>query len=168
VASASVGKGSDATGVLGGVTASDSHQLLVIANEEVEGTVLVEIVREIVVSRNGDVLVVAPALNTRLRHWMSDCDSAREAAAMRLTALLARFHRAGVAARGEVGDADPMRAIEDAMSDFAADEIVIATHPEDHANFLAHDVVARACARFSVPVVHVVIDRQRHREFVAA
>jgi GABA permease len=150
------------------VTAPAPHQLLVITNESVEGTALVEIVREIVVSRAADVLVVAPALNTRLRHWMSDSDSAHRSAAARLADLLPLLRRAGVAARGEICDADPMHAIEDAMRGFAADEIVVATHPEEHSNFLAHELVARACARFGVPVVHVVIDRERHREFIAA
>jgi GABA permease len=144
------------------------HHLLVVANETVEGTVLVETVRDIALSRDADVLVVAPALNTRLRHWMSDSDRAHAAAQQRLDNTLARLRAAGVRANGHVGDADPLRAMEDAMQLFGADEIVISTHPEERSNWLAHDLVARACARFELPVAHVVVDVATHVEYLAA
>ena len=145
-----------------------NHHLLVVANETVEGTVLVETVRDIAVSRDADVLVVAPALNTRLRHWMSDSDDAEAAARRRLDNTLWRLNAAGVRANGRVGDADPLRAIEDALRVFDADEIVIGTHPEARSNWLAHDLVGRACARFGLPVGHVVVDVAAHREYLAA
>src|SRR5205809_1449734 len=108
-----------------------NHHLLIVANETVEGTALIEAVRDIALSHDADVLVVAPALNTRLRHWMSDSDRARRAAELRLAACLARLKEAGVRVTGHVGDADPMRAIEDATRLFLPDEIVVGTHPEE-------------------------------------
>ena len=59
---------------------------------------------------------------------------------------------------GWVGDADPLQAIADALVVFGADELLIATHPEERSNWLAHDLVGRACARFSLPVVHLVVE----------
>jgi len=147
---------------------TNNHHLLVVANETVEGTVLVETVRDIALSRDADVFVVAPALNSRLRHWMSDSDRAHGAARQRLENTLARLKDAGVRAGGEVGDADPLLAIEDAIHVFPADEIVIGTHPEQRSNWLAHDLVARACARFELPVAHVVVDVASHQEYLAA
>ena len=146
----------------------NNHRLLVVANETVEGTVLVETIRDIALSRDAEVLVVAPALNSRLRHWMSDSDDAESAARQRLDNTLWRLNAAGVRADGRVGDADPLRAIEDALSLFEADEIVIGTHPEERSNWLAHDLVARACARFDLPVAHVVVDVATHQEYLAA
>jgi len=146
----------------------NNHHLLVVANETVEGTVLVETIRDIALSRDAEVLVVAPALNSRLRHWMSDSDDAESAARQRLDNTLWRLNAAGVRADGRVGDADPLRAIEDALSLFEADEIVIGTHPEERSNWLAHDLVARACARFDLPVAHVVVDVATHQEYLAA
>ena len=145
-----------------------THRVLVVANETVEGTALVEAVRDVALPHDADVLVVAPALNTRLRHWMSDSDRAREAAEERLAGCLARLAGAGVRARGEIGDADPLWAIGDAMSTFPADEIVIGTHPEERSNWLAHDLVGRTCARYDVPVFHVVVDLAAHEEYLAA
>jgi len=147
---------------------SNHHHLLIVANETVEGSALVDTVRDIALSHDAEVLVVAPALNTRLRHYMSDSDRARRAAEERLAGCLARLHAAGVRATGEVGDADPMLAIEDAMATFPADEIIISTHPEPRSNWLAHDIVARTCARFGLPVGHVVVDLVSHEEYLAA
>ena len=145
-----------------------TNHVLVIANETVEGNALVEAVRFRAHSRDAAVLVVAPALNTRLRHYMSDSDRAYAAAEQRLEACLARLREAGVHADGYVGDADPLRAIEDALSTFPADELVIGTHPEERSNWLAHDLVRRARVRFRMPVFHVVVDLAAHREYVAA
>jgi hypothetical protein len=135
---------------------SRPRRVLVISNETVEA----EILRDTIAARadRTQVLVVAPALNTRLRHWLSDEDPARRAAERRLAAALAGLHAAGADVDGWVGDADPLMAIEDALATFAADELLIATHPEARSNWLAHDLVGRACARFSLPVLHLVVD----------
>lgn len=61
--------------------------------------------------------------------------------------------------RGQLGDADPLRAIGDALGVFVADEILVATHPEARSAWLAGDLVARARSRFGVPVLHVVVHR---------
>ena len=113
-----------------------------------------------------EVLVVTPALNSPLKHWVSDEDEARAAAQERLDASLARLAQAGVQARGEVGDGDPLQAMEDALRTFGADEIVISTHPEGRSNWLESGVVERARERFAVPLTHVVVDLEREREEV--
>ena len=146
----------------------NNHHLMIVANETIEGSALVDTVRDIALSHDAEVLVVAPALNTRLRHYMSDTDRANRAAEERLAGCLARLHAAGVRATGEVGDADPMLAMEDAMATFPADEIIIGTHPETRSNWLAHNIVERACARFGLPVAHIVVDVMAQREYLAA
>ena len=144
------------------------RRLLVVANETVEGEALHDAIRARAAARGSEVLVVAPALNTRLRHWMSDSDGAHRAADQRLAGCLARLREAGVRAAGHVGDADPIRAIEDALRAFPADEIVIGTHPEERSNWLARDLVGRTCAVYGLPVVHVVVDLATRREYLAA
>jgi hypothetical protein len=101
---------------------------------------------------NAEVLVLAPALNSWLRHWVSDEDAARSRAQERVAAWLDRLERSGVHARGRVGDADPLQAIEDALLTFPADEIVIAGQSE-RSTRLADELVARARRRFELPVV---------------
>jgi nucleotide-binding universal stress UspA family protein len=98
-----------------------------------------------------DVLVVAPALNSRLRHWLSDEDAARRRAGKRAAQCVDRLERAGAHARGSIGDADPVQAIADALATFPADEIVIASHPE-RSHRLAEELASRARARFALPI----------------
>jgi predicted TIM-barrel enzyme len=108
-----------------------------------------------------EVLVVTPALNSPLKHWVSDEDGARSAAQERLEESLSKLADAGVQARGEVGDGDPLQAIEDALRTFGADEIIISTHPEGRSNWLERGVVENARERFAVPITHVVVDLER-------
>jgi hypothetical protein len=114
----------------------------------------------------GEVLVVTPALNSPIKHWISDEDEARAAAQERLDASLAKLATAGVQARGEVGDGDPLQAMEDALRTFGADEIIISTHPEGRSNWLEQGLVEKARERFAVPITHVVVDLEREREEV--
>ena len=104
------------------------------------------------------MLVVCPALNSPLKHWTSDEDQARATAEDRLRRSVAELERLGISARGEVGDADPLQAIEDALRTFGADVIVISTHPEGRSNWLERGVVTSARERFAVPITHVVVD----------
>ena len=143
-------------------------RLLVIANETVEGEALFETINRCADGRGAAVLVVAPALNSRLRHYMSDEDGARAQAEERLASCLDRLDEAGLFVRGWVGDADPMRAIDDALRRYGADEVIISTHPEARSNWLARGLVERARARFDLPIQHVVVDIAQHESYVAA
>ena len=141
-----------------------NKRVLVVANETVEGDVLHEAIGA---TGAAEVHVVAPALNSRLRYWLSDEDEANRTAENRLSACLERLRNAGFDARGSVGDGDPLQALTDALRFFPADEIVIATHPEGRSHWLARDLVERARSRFAQPVVHVVVDLANRREYVA-
>jgi len=138
--------------------APGERRILVIANETVGGNTL----RSAILERSRDVreevLVVTPALNSPIRHWTSDEDGARADAQQRLEKSLAQLAAVGVEARGEVGDGDPLQAIEDALRTFGADEIIISTHPEGRSNWLERGVVENARERFPVPITHVVVD----------
>jgi nucleotide-binding universal stress UspA family protein len=144
----------------------DERRILVIANETVGGEALRERIRERGLGKQTEVLVVCPALNTPLRHWASDEDPARAQAAQRLQASLDRLEQAGIETRGEIGDGDPLQAIEDALRTFGPDEIIISTHPEGRSHWLERGVVTSARERFAVPITHVVVDLEAEREEV--
>jgi hypothetical protein len=88
------------------------------------------------------------------------------AAQERLDASLSKLHALGVDARGEIGDVQPLQAIEDALRTFGPDEIIISTHPEGRSHWLETGVVTSARERFAVPVTHVVVDLDAEREDV--
>jgi len=141
--------------------AEGERRILVIANETVGGHTLRSMILEKSLDVREEVLVVTPALNSPLKTWVSDEDGARAAAQERLDDSLAKLADAGVQARGEVGDGDPLQAIEDALRTFGADEIIISTHPEGRSNWLERGVVENARERFAVPITHVVVDLER-------
>ena len=101
---------------------------------------------------------MAPALNSRLRHIFADIDAAYSAAEERLAESVDALRAVGIGAAGAVGDSDPVQAIEDALVEFEATEIVISTHPPERSNWLEKRVVERATERFEIPIAHVVVD----------
>jgi hypothetical protein len=73
------------------------------------------------------VHVVAPAVNAGMLQWLTgDDDEARAAAAELATETVEALEAADADVEAEVGDRDPLLAVEDALSMFPADEIVLA------------------------------------------
>ena len=136
----------------------DERRVLVVANETVGGDELMNVIGELALAGKTRFFVVSPALNSRLKTWTSDEDPARAAAQKRLAATLSRLGSIGVEARGEVGDVDPLVAIEDAVRSFRPDEIVVSTHPPGKSNWLERGVVGAVRERYDLPVSHVVVD----------
>jgi GABA permease len=134
------------------------HRILVVANETVGGAELLGTVRERAGGKTVRVLVVCPALNSPLRQWTSDEDEARALAQERLDRSLTGMRAVGLDADGEIGDGDPIQAIEDAVRTFRPDELIVSTHPEGRSNWLERGVVDRARERFALPLTHVVVD----------
>ena len=137
------------------------RRVLVVANETVAGEELLSTISTLALSQQTQFLVVCPALNSRLRTFTSDEDPAREAAQQRLDDTLARLSSVGIDAHGEVGDGDPLVAVDDAVRTFDPNEIVISTHPLGKSNWLERGVVESIRARYDVPVTHVVVDLGR-------
>jgi hypothetical protein len=92
------------------------RRILVLANRTCPCPALADEVARRASAAPTDVLVVAPALNARLRHWVSDVDAAVARAHERLALAIAALRARGVFARGEVGDADPMLAIAERLA----------------------------------------------------
>ena len=78
-----------------------------------------------------EVLLLAPAANSAVRHWLSDLRQARFDAQNRLTLSMATLASADLDARGAVGDTDPVQAVEDTLRTFGAQEVVFVTPPGD-------------------------------------
>ena len=144
----------------------NERRILVIANETVGGERLREEIRSRSEGVDEHVFVVCPALNSPLRHWASDEDGARVQAQERLNTSLSRLRQAGVDAKGEIGDAEPLQAMEDALRLFGADEIIISTHPEGRSHWLEKGIVDAARERFAVPITHVVVDLEAEQDEV--
>lgn len=136
-----------------------SRRLLVVTTVPVEGETLRALLREHTGSDDAEVRVVAPASDVSPLEWLaSDEDDARREAAdvaeesARAVAPEARLDDV------EVGDTDPVQAIEDALREFPADEVIVVTRPGDEAGWLEKDAGGEARERFSVPVMHLSVE----------
>jgi hypothetical protein len=136
------------------------HRLLVVANETVGGAALLGQIGERCRGHDCEILVVTPALAaSRADHWASDIDESIVVARQRMELSVIEIEqRLHLKARGEIGDSDPNVAIEDALRVFAADEIVISTHPPATSHWLENGVVERAREEIDLPITHVVVD----------
>jgi hypothetical protein len=148
-------------------SAPGERRILVIANETVGGETLRAEIRRRAEDYEERVRVICPTLLSRVRFVASDEDAARAQAQERLAHSLSRLREIGVNCDGEVGEADPLQAIEDQLRTFGADEIIISTHPEGRSLWLERGIVQSARERFDVPITHVVVDLEAEREEIA-
>ncbi|MDQ3066033.1 MAG: hypothetical protein M3R12_02615 [Actinomycetota bacterium] len=105
--------------------------ILVVANRTCPCPDVLDAVCRRAKANDGDIVIVAPALNSRLRHYVSDIDGAVAEAEERLAVAIGGLAERGVEATGEVGDADPLQAIEDAFRRFTPVEIVVSTYSQE-------------------------------------
>lgn len=135
-----------------------ARRLLVVTTAPVEGESLREQVRRHSGADDAEVRVVATASDLSPLDWLaSDEDEARAEAAERADEV-GRAVAPDAPVETEVGDADPVQAIEDALRTFPADELVLVTRREDKAGWLEEGTAGEALARFSLPVTHLVVD----------
>jgi GABA permease len=141
-----------------------SQRILVLANETVEGTELLDELRAIDQAGKAEYFVCVPAnpIDTgqalhqgAVYMW----DATVQAAQDRLDRTLTILHAEHLAASGELGDYRPLRALANAVETFRPDRLVICTHPVDRSAWLRYDVVDRAREAYSsLPVTHIVVE----------
>jgi hypothetical protein len=108
-------------------------------------------------AKDAEVLVVAPALNSKTRFFASDPDPAIRRAEEVAQESSERMEEAGIDAAADTGESDPLQALEDALVTFKADEIVLCTNVGGERNWLEDGIVDEAKERFTLPVRHVEI-----------
>lgn len=107
---------------------------------------------------DAEVLVVAPALNTKTRFLLADPDPAIARAEEVQQETVERLDEEGIDAAGDTGEENPMLALQDALATYEADEIVLFTHPGGKQNWKEEGIVEEAQGRFDVPVRHIVVE----------
>jgi hypothetical protein len=133
-------------------------KLLVVTPEPVDAALLRNTLGEEV--EGAEVLVVSPASSqSRVAFWVSDNDEAIYEAEQAQEETVERLEEEGVDAVGDTGEAEPAVAIQDAMATFAADRIVVFSHPEGDRDYREDEGLADAEERFGVPVTHALISR---------
>jgi hypothetical protein len=132
------------------------RRLLVVATASVPATALRESVRAHA-GEDAETLVIAPASDISRLDWLTNADSdARTEAAERADELADAAPTDDVESR--VGDSDPLKAIEDALRTFPADELIVVTLADEDAAWLEKGSGEKALNRFSLPVTHLIVN----------
>jgi hypothetical protein len=136
-------------------SAADERHVLVIAGTALSGEPLAA---ELTGSGGAGVRldVLAPIHASRMHHVATDVDHERAEAQARLEQSLAWAAAHGFAARGAVGDSDPLVALEDELREFGADEVVVVTEGGERISWLAGRMLDHLSRELDVPIRQVV------------
>jgi hypothetical protein len=138
---------------------SERH-VLVVANETVGGSALMEALQRRAREGALRVTVIAPVHRPKQGYVVYE-DTRRASAGRRLDRTLARLREAGIAAHGLVVETDPLNAVKDTLAvlEPPADEVIVSTHPVQKSGWLRRDLIEqiRKAVR-KLPVEHVVTD----------
>jgi hypothetical protein len=138
---------------------------LVVVNEQVVGSELRDVLVAHLDKGISEIFVVAPALaDSGLKHTMGDIDEAIEPARKRLRGTLQELRDAGLTADGEVGDSDPVQAINDEIIKFDPEQILVVAHRDDEGAFAEKGLLEQAERDFDLPVTELVVNREDEPE----
>ncbi len=135
---------------------TEAAAVLVVANETLVGTELVDALERRAETGPIRVTVVAPVTQPR-EGYVVYRDSRRAAAGRRLERVLSTLRDAGIPAHGGVFDDEALAAVRDVLASEEIDEVVVCTHPQTKSGWLRRnlvDEIRRAAG--GRPVTHVV------------
>jgi hypothetical protein len=131
------------------------RRLLVVVTAEVSDAKLNELARHLA-GDDAEVRVVAPASDISRLDWLTNAEDDARAEARSLADKTAAATPA-TDVEAQVGDSDPVKAIEDALREFPADEMLIITRPDDDASWLEEGSAESAQMRFRLPVSVITV-----------
>lgn len=132
-------------------------RVLVVTTASVDPGTLREKVLGHVGDESAEVKIVAPASDVSRLQWLAnDEDEAREEAAQQADEAAEAVQPASVV-ETEVGDSDPVQAVEDALRTFPADQIVLVKRSGDEEGWLEEDSASAAFERFGLPVTQISV-----------
>ena len=129
---------------------------LVVANQTLGGDPLVSELRQrIAADAECSFYVVVPATHPR-EHLTWTEGEAQALAQERLDRALERLRGEGASVDGEVGDENPVQAIDDALRSGEFQGIILSTLPPGTSRWLRQDLPTRVQRRFEIPLTHVI------------
>jgi hypothetical protein len=150
-----------------GARTTYGKRALVVIDEAVSGQELTRSLTDRLGKGVEEVFVVAPALpESRLDLMMGAVDEAIPPARERLEETLEALTEAGYKANGEVGDSDPIQAMNDEVVKFAPDQIVLVAHTEAEGSPIEKGLLEQAERDFELPVLELVVTREAEPEVV--
>jgi hypothetical protein len=133
------------------------HRVLVVVDDGATSEAFNQQLLETAAGKPEKAFVVAPAVGSKLDRLTGD-QAAYDNAEAQLNATLQALDALGIEATGKIGSHDPLQATVEALREFPADAVILATHDSSHAKWLEEGLVAKIGKVTTVPVSHVVVD----------
>jgi hypothetical protein len=134
--------------------AEQKASVLVVANRTAGSNELLEALRERAASGPAKFHLVVPA-TARGVSWVADMNAGGDAAEHDLEGALERLRGAGLDIDGEIGDPDPVAAVQDAANQGSYDEMIVSTLHKHVSKWLKLDLPSKAAHATGLPVTHV-------------
>ena len=107
-----------------------SRRVLIVSTVELGGDAVERLVGDDAITK-----VVVPQVRQSRLQWLANDEDRAHEVAQRASERMAA-ESPGMTVAAEAGDSDPLLAIEDALADFAADELVVVTRSDEDAGWL--------------------------------
>jgi hypothetical protein len=129
-------------------------KILVVANRTVESPELEEALKERAAKGDAEFTVVVPSAHGFAK--AADPDAGIAEAEGHVHSALEKFREDGLDVKGQLGDPDPVAAVQDAANADSYDELIVSTLPTHLSKWLHLDLPRKAAHATGLPVTHVV------------
>lgn len=130
---------------------------LIVANQTLGGAELIDHVRGRLETGACSFHLVVPATPPK-EHLTWTEGEAHAIAEHRLAEGIDRLRSLGADVDGEVGDASPMLAVDDALRSHTVDGIIVTTLPMGLSRWLKLSLPDRLARKYDLPVSHIVVE----------
>ena len=127
-------------------------RLLIAAGESASGSGELPFGISELVEAADEILVIAPNLPSRFEWLASATDRSREQADERLGVVLDQLSGEGATVTGRVGADDPLLALEDAITEFKPDHLLIAVRSGEQSDWQERGLLDAVHSRFGLPL----------------
>lgn len=141
--------------------AEQKASVLVVANRTAGSDELLEALRERAAQGPVKFHLIVPSTGRGVSR-VADPDSGVEAAEHDLEGALDRLRGAGLEIDGQIGDPDPIAAVQDAANAGSYDEVVVSTLHKHVSRWLKVDLPRKAAHATGLPVKHVEARAKAH------
>ena len=130
-------------------------RILVVANQTCESPDLLEALKARAADGDAEFFLVVPASGHNIIEKATDPDAAAAESVQHLDRAVQRFRDEGLQVEGQLGDGDPIAAVQDAVNFHTFDEAIVSTLPARASKWLKMDLPTRVERTTGLPVTHV-------------
>jgi predicted deacetylase len=123
--------------------------VLVVANQTVLGSPLLNEIRERAALSPAGFLIISP---------QGDSEGSYEEAEKRLLRAVTLLRSEGIEAHGQISHPDPYAAVLQTMEDERVDELIVSTFPDERSGWLRRNLLERLREETKLPIKHVEVD----------